>query len=140
MTVFIEGIDYEKMGFHSYRLIKDQSIQTDSRPPNGKGLRTKFGFMNKYGVLILYAGFCWDGATFALDTDTMMRASAFHDWFCNNVNNRTLATSYRREGDDLFNVICLEDGMSKFRARYAHIAVITCGQMTVADLEESCES
>lgn len=130
MTVLQEGIDYEEHR-GGYRLIKDQSKQTDSRPPNGKGLRTKFGYLNKYGILNLYAGFWWDGATGGLDTDTIMRASLFHDWFCNNINNRSLRASYRRQGDDLFNVICLEDGMCKSRAKYAHMVVVAWGKISM---------
>lgn len=130
-----DGVDYEKLGLRSYRLIKDISKKTNSRPPNGKGLLTKFGYLDDDGLLTLYAGFCWDGATGALDTNDIMRASAFHDWFCNNVLNRSLPSSYRREGDDLFYIIMLEDGAPRWRAIYAHGAVVLYGKMVVRMLE-----
>ena len=65
-----------------------------------------------------------------------MRASAFHDWVCNNVRLRVLATYYRRQGDDLFLIICLEDGMPRVRATWAHTAVVLYGNMVVDMIEE----
>lgn len=124
MHFFLEGEDYERIGFRRWRVLKDFDTvcEFDMQQP----VTTKFGhFENK--VLTIKKGFQWDGATGALDTPDIMKASCVHDWFCNNVDNGVLPIEYRRKGDDLFYRICLEEGMPEFRAAYCHAAVVAWG-------------
>lgn len=135
MARLIEDFDYEQTGFRRYRLLKNLIIDTGILPPDGKEIRTKFGHLAANGVLTLFAGYRWDGATGAIDTPSIMRASAVHDWFCTHVVTRKLPTSYRRKGDDLFYLICIEDEMPRVRAEYAHTAVVGYGKLVVHMLE-----
>lgn len=124
--MFTENVDYEKTGFRRYRLLKTFTYKTDIIPP--KEIVTKFGVLKINGDLTLDKGFRWDGATGALDTPDIMKASCLHDWFCTAVENKVLPVPYRRKGDDLFYRVCLEEGMPKGRATYCHIAVVAYGK------------
>jgi len=134
--MFVEGVNYEEIGFRKYRLLTKLVVDTGISPPDGKEVRTKFGFLSVTGILTLYPGYQWDGATGAIDTISILRASALHDWFCLHVITRKLPPEYRRKGDDLFYLVCIEDGMPKIRADYAHAAVIAYGMYVVATLDE----
>lgn len=128
MHFFLEGKDYERIGFRQWRVLKSFDTVCEFRPPEGKEIQTKFGFFNRKGILKIEKGFRWDGATGALDTPDIMKASCVHDWFCNAVDNGVLSVEYRRKGDDLFHRVCLEEGMPEFRAAYCHAAVVAWGQ------------
>jgi len=131
MSQFIESYHYEKISTRKYRLLVDISYQTHIK---GRDEQTKFGQLRTDGRLILYRGFVWDGATGAIDTDSVMRASAVHDWFCTNVANRRLPVKFRRLGDDIFKDIMIEDDVPMWRVHYAHFAVVAYGKMVVARL------
>ena len=133
MHFFLEGEDYERIGFRKWRVLKQFDTVCEFRPPidncgETKEIKTKFGFFNRKGILTIKAGFQWDGATGALDTPDIMKASCVHDWFCTAVDNKVLPVEYRRKGDDLFERICLEEGMPEFRANYCHAAVVAWGR------------
>lgn len=134
MNFFKNGEDYERIGFRKWRVLKGFDTVCGFRPPADKEtglifpIETKFGLFTPDGVLRIEKGFMWDGATMALDTDDIMKASCVHDWFCNAVDNGTLPVSYRLKGDDLFKRICLEEGMPEFRAYYCHAAVVAYGK------------
>lgn len=133
MARLIKDKDFEQVGFRSYRLLQNQSYQTSIFDQD---IRTKFGHLTPDGMLTLFAGFWWDGATGAIDTPSIMRASVFHDWVCTNVLTGILPASYRRKGDDMFYLICIEDDMPRIRAEYAHTAVVAYGKLVVATLED----
>jgi len=76
------------------------------------------------GLLKVKAHYAWDGASFiARDTKNIMRASLFHDALCQLIGDGPLDKKYRKYADQLLRKICLEDGMSKFRANYVYFAV-----------------
>lgn len=135
MHFFKDGEDYERIGFRKWRVLKAFDTVCEFRPPVCKEtglispIKTEFGLFKPDGVLNIEKGFQWDGATFAWDTDSIMKGSCVHDWFCNAVDNGVLPVSYRRKGDDLFKRICLEEGMPEFRAVYAHAAVVAWGKL-----------
>lgn len=127
--ILIENKDYDIINFKQYRLLKTLKIHTQIIPPEEKPVQTKFGYLTSEGQLSLYRGFIWDGATGAFDTDSILRASCIHDWFCNAVDNGDLPVKYRRKGDDLFYKIMTEDNVPEFRANYAYQAVVAWGQI-----------
>jgi len=129
--MFVKNFHWEKVKFRQYRLLVDTKYQTGIL---GSNIKTKFGHLTPDGMLTLFAGFLWDGATGALDTLSMLRASAFHDWFCTNVANGILYPRFRRLGDNIFKAIMIEDGAPMWRVAYAYFAVVTYGKIVVATL------
>jgi len=121
--LLLKDVDYDVITLKHYRLIKDVSAPTGVIPPDGKPIRTKFALLSSTGLLTLFKGFVWDGATGALDTASIMGPSAFHDWGCWAVNVGLLPYEYRAKFDNLFQKMCLESDMPKFRAQYTSTAV-----------------
>ena len=75
-------------------------------------------------VLTIYPHYAWDGPSGpTFDTGTFMRASLVHDAICQMCEEGYLPKSARKIGDKLLRKICLEEGMSKFRAWYVYNAV-----------------
>jgi hypothetical protein len=76
------------------------------------------------GVLFIYPRYAWDGPSGpTFDTETFMRASLVHDVICQMCEEELIDKKYRKVGDEMLRKICLEDGMSKFRAWYVYNAV-----------------
>ena len=76
------------------------------------------------GTLYIYHGYAWDGASGpAIDTENFMRGSLVHDCLCQMISEGYLDRKYRKRADEILREICLEDGMSKFRAWYYYNAV-----------------
>ena len=74
--------------------------------------------------LTVNARYAWDGPSGpTFDTKTFMRGSLFHDALCQLIGEGLLDKKYRKYADQLLRQICLEDGMSKFRAWYVYMAV-----------------
>ena len=81
---------------------------------------------SKDGVLTLSEGYSWDGASGpARDTKTIMRASLIHDALYQLIRMGMLDQSKetRKKADVILREICLEDGMSRFRAWAVYYAV-----------------
>ena len=75
-------------------------------------------------VLQVRDRYAWDGPSGpTFDTKTFMRGSLFHDALCQLIGEGLLDKKYRKYADQLLRQICLEDGMSKFRAWYVYMAV-----------------
>ena len=74
-------------------------------------------------------GYAWDGPSGpTIDTKNFMRGSLVHDGLYQLMREGLLAhEEYRKSADDLLRDICVEDGMSKFRAWYVHRAVRISG-------------
>ncbi len=76
------------------------------------------------GELTIRNRYAWDGPSGpTFDTKTFMRASLFHDALCQLIGEGLLDKKHRKYADQLLRKICLEDGMSKFRAWYVYLAV-----------------
>jgi len=86
-------------------------------------IETQFLSLDKEGLLTIKKGYAWDGASGAVDTDTNMRASLFHDALCQLINDALLPRLYQVVADQVFYDICLEAGMTKLRAWYHHRGV-----------------
>ena len=120
MSILIAGEDYRPIHKWKYLVLRPQSVKVEDLPA--------FGFKD-YAIcmgdtLTAKPHYAWDGASFiARDTDNIMRASLFHDILCQVIAEGLLDKKYRKYADQLFRKICLEDGMSKFRAWYVYMAV-----------------
>ena len=83
----------------------------------------------KNGYLIIKKYYAWDGPSGpSFDTKTFMRGSLVHDALYQLMREETLSKDYKDYADNLLRTICLEDGMSPFRAWYVYQAVHIFGQ------------
>ena len=74
-------------------------------------------------LLHIKAGYCWDGASWAVDTDTFMKGSLIHDNLYQLMRQGEIRRSLRIEADKVMRDTCLGAGMSKFRADYVYKGV-----------------
>lgn len=76
------------------------------------------------GVMRISCGYRHDGPSGPTwDTPNSLRAARFHDAFYQLLRERDLPLSYRKQIDELLRTMLIEDGMSRFRARYWYWAV-----------------
>jgi len=80
--------------------------------------------LKKDGILSFKKGYAWDGPSGpTFDTLDSMRGSLVHDGGYQLLREGKLLEEYRKVFDELLEGICIEDGMSKFRAWYWYIGV-----------------
>lgn len=79
------------------------------------------------GTLSLDAGYRWDGATRAIDTDTIIRGSLIHDGYYQLGREHMIRFRDRVLADQELYKVCLEDGMAWLRAQYIYWAVRLLG-------------
>ena len=97
-----------------YRLRKDYFCRTGHK--NGEAIH--FGaYISLYsnGLLLIRAGYEWNGANFIPDTDSVLRAALVHDALCE-LHAKGLFTDHKLF-NDLFQELCSEDGMNKFMCK-----------------------
>jgi len=116
-----DKLKYDDLKQFKYRVLEVFTMETDifSEVP----IETTFSCLDIDGMITIYPGFCWDGATGALDTNNIMRGSCVHDAFCNWHDQGMLTLEHRKKADELLEKIIKEDGMSDFRAGYVYGAV-----------------
>jgi len=114
-------MEYEDLKDWKYRILKTFSIRTDIIPANT--IRSNFSTLTTRGRLYIKKGFCWDGASGAIDTDNIMRGSCIHDAFCNWQQLGLLTVDQRKQADKLLYKHIKEDGMSSIRANIVYGAV-----------------
>ena len=121
------GIEY-KSGY-KYRLERSYKIETgikcESKSTKKHSiLRTKFLRLHPEGLLQILKGYCWDGPSGpTIDTRSFMRGSLVHDALYQLMREDLLERDYRKAADQLLYDVCIEDGMSRFRAWYVHKGV-----------------
>jgi len=70
-----------------------------------------------YGMLMVKNKYAWDGPSGpVLDTKENMRASLVHDALYQLMRLEWLPTSFRKTADEIFRDICVEDGVTRWRA------------------------
>lgn len=80
------------------------------------------------GKLFISKGYAWDGPSGpTVDTDNFMRGSLIHDALYQLMREEVLPQSARERADEILRDVCIEDGMSRFRAWYVYKAVRLCG-------------
>ena len=108
---------------YKYQLTRPYTLQT--------GIPAPFNIMTDYidygedGVMTIRGGYAWDGASGpTLDTDDTMRGSLVHDAFYQLMREGLLNPDYYRQyADRLLGRLCMEDGMTEFRATVWYEAV-----------------
>jgi hypothetical protein len=107
---------------YKYQLATAYTVRVAIRPK--KTLRTDWLTLTPAGDLTIAAGYAWDGPSGpAIDTATFMRASLLHDALYQLLRLALLPARHRAVADDLMREVCLEDGMCRARAWWAHRAV-----------------
>ena len=111
---------YRSLIGYKYEVLKDEHINLPEIRCRG---------WNEYisldhSLLIIKARYAWDGPSGpTFDTPSFMRGSLAHDALYQLIREGKLNKSYRKAADQVLRRICLEDGMSKFRAWYVYKAV-----------------
>lgn len=122
------GTDYAGLENWKYRVLK--TFTMDVGFILDKPIVTDFSRIDEAGALTIEKGFCWDGASGAIDTDTIMLASCVHDVFCNWMVKGLLPYNpYWDKADALLRKIATDEGMSKFRANLVYQAVKYHGRL-----------
>ena len=111
---------------YKYQLTKSYTVDIDIKPDKdielGRWIR-----LTKTGSLYIADGYAWDGATGAIDTVTIMRASLVHDALYQLMREKLLSQDYFYAVNRVLHSMCLEDGMNWFRAWYVKRAVDLLG-------------
>lgn len=81
----------------------------------------------KNGYIRILAGFVWDGATFAPDLPTMLRATLLHDLMCQ-ISTLANCPYTRKQGDVWFNRVMKEDQVNTIIRLIYFNAVIPFGK------------
>ena len=118
---------YRKLHHWKYELMEKDSISL----PIVADIRTPYICL-RHNTLTIMEGYAWDGASFiAVDTDTIMRASLFHDGLYQLMKEGLLDKRYRKITDQIFRDLCLLAGMGRFRAWYCYNAVRIGGGLSI---------
>lgn len=109
---------------YKYQLTSPYSVQTGICPP--ATIDYPYWTLHDDGLLEVSAGFAWDGASGpTFDTKSSMRPSLVHDCFCQMAKDRRLDyKTYAPLYNELFEKMCVEDGMWKMRAALWKVGVI----------------
>ena len=110
---------YRKIGKYKYQLVESEATQLNADFIDTIA-QNDFVIL-VCGCLMVKEGYAWDGASGpAIDTLTFLRGSLVHDALYQLMREGLLPKSYRRAADSLLKDICIEDGMSRFRACYVY--------------------
>lgn len=112
---------YRSLRKYKYQLIEAYQIQTGIIPE--RNIYTDFIDLSDTGTLSIKSLYAWDGASGAIDTDTIMEASLVHDAFCQLIAEGRLDKSYRKQADKLLRDLCIINGMCALRAWSVYHAV-----------------
>jgi hypothetical protein len=98
-----------------YQLAEDLVI---SIPIFGYNVSYEFISLTSDGLLTIKKGFCWDGASGAFDTKTIMKGSCIHDALYLLIRRGLIAKQLKKRCDRIMQNICLDAGMWQFRINY----------------------
>lgn len=99
---------------------EDVSFQTII---TGFNVETRWVKLTEHGRLHVKAGYPWDFATGAVDTESIIKASLVHDIFCELINDGLLPEHVQVLADEQFRMIAKAEDMTWFRRMYAYTAV-----------------
>ncbi|EOW7151096.1 DUF1353 domain-containing protein, partial [Vibrio parahaemolyticus] len=113
---------------YKYQLADDYEISIAILPKSE--IRTEFIDLDTSGNLLVKSGYAWDGPSGpVIDTEENMRASLIHDALYQLMRYELLSTrTHRKAADQLFKDICVEDGVSNFRATAYYKALCKFGR------------
>jgi hypothetical protein len=107
---------------YKYQLQEAYSLQLDFAP--AEDITTDYFQFLKNGTLTVMKKYAWDGPSGPTwDTLDSMRGSLVHDVGYQMIREGYLLESHRPLFDLILHQICVEDGMSLFRAKYWYLGV-----------------
>jgi hypothetical protein len=112
---------YRKLKRYKYQLTAPYDLTIGI---TGYTVDTPYVKLGENGELELSRGYAWDGPSGpTIDTLNFMRGSLVHDALYQLMRLEKIPLRYRKYADLLLKKICLEDGMSPFRANYVYRSV-----------------
>ena len=121
---------YRKLRRYKYQLTEDYGLTIGIERYE---IDTPYVKLDPQGRLDLLKSYAWDGPSGpTIDTKDFMRGSLIHDALYQLMRLEELPLRYRKYADLLLKKICLEDGMSPFRANYVYLAVRIFGGSSAA--------
>ncbi|HEY5729079.1 MAG TPA: DUF1353 domain-containing protein [Anaerolineales bacterium] len=128
----MDQICYRELRSYKYQLMEDYAVKIDIKPEND--LMFKYMSLSTEGLLTVKEGYAWDGPSGpTIDTPNFMRGSLVHDVLYQMMRLSALDyEKYRKRADEILKEMCLEDGMSAFRAWYVYWAVQLFGVKAAA--------
>lgn len=111
---------------YKYQLDSDYLVDLSryDRAFRGYEAQLKFLEINREGLLLIRAGYAWDGCSGpTVDDRTNMRAGLVHDALCQLFRWKRLPRALVRSCDETFRAILKEDGMGAFRRWYYYKGV-----------------
>lgn len=113
---------------YKYQLANTYKIGIPIKPDSD--IETEFIDLDVKGHLLVKKGYAWDGPSGpVVDTEKNMRAALVHDALYQLMRNHHLsARRHRKAADQLFKDICIEDGISNFRASVYYRALRKFGR------------
>ncbi|MDD5189439.1 MAG: hypothetical protein PHE50_00170 [Dehalococcoidales bacterium] len=108
---------------YKYQLKEDYTVETDIYPD--KAISTDYIKLTATGMLTIKKNYAWDGPSGpSIDTKNFMRGSLAHDALYQMMREKYLDHArFRDKADRLLEQLCIEDGMSFFRAGYTYLGV-----------------
>ncbi|MCX7016149.1 MAG: DUF1353 domain-containing protein [Candidatus Sumerlaeota bacterium] len=127
---------YRELRNYKYQLWQDYEIQTDIKP--GRDIAFTLFSLSADGLLQIKRLYAWDGPSGpTIDTRSFMRGSLVHDALYQLMRLGALDfQTHRQRADEILREICLEDGMSRFRAWYVYQGVRWLGERNARPRDE----
>jgi hypothetical protein len=113
---------------YKFKLIGPTYVCTAISPAKGLAVN-KWIYLTEEGKMTISDGYAWDGASGAIDTKSIMRASLVHDALYQMI--REGLPIVRKEADKEFYRIMRKDGMWWIRAQYIYWAVRLFGKIAL---------
>ena len=115
---FKEGVDYRKLSRkerggkpYKYELKKDYTHPSDIDIGSTNIRVIGYIYYSAWPwMLKICKGYRWNGSNVVRDTKACMRASATHDALCQLINEGKLSRKYRKNADQLYRDMMIEDG------------------------------
>jgi len=115
-------IFYKKRKRYKYNLHSEVTYQTNILVENE--FDNDYLKLSPTGYLTIRKGYSWDGPSGpTIDTRNFMRGSLVHDALYQLMREKALPQATRKRADEILKDICLDSGMTKFRAAYVYMAV-----------------
>ena len=106
-------IKFRKISSYKYILEEDYKFQSEIK---GFSVYTKYIRLTPDGLLVVKAGYAWDGASGpTIDDETNYRFSLIHDVLYQLLRGGLIPYLYRKYADSLVLTVAREDGMKWFR-------------------------
>ena len=119
MTTESTRLVYRKLHGYKYDIRSTTSIRV-----NCPYTVDTFYYRIQDGFMYVFVGYAYDGPSGpTIDTPNFMLGSLVHDVFYQAMREGQLPRSFRKTADDELRRICIEQGMSSFRAWYVYNAV-----------------